>query len=253
LDYASWLDALSGEQFKELAEISLKKSLKDAFSELFQDELPEEIDCQKHRILLVAPKLDAAAERIINYLADRYSVRINAVFFKYAKLGSEEILVRSMLVSEKVRAPRKPRQEVTTAPDLERIAAERNVADLVNICRKMSGVWDEVPSGYFAGSWRYSLTTEAGWRSLLRIDVSGASMNTPTGKLDVWLKCKNVAQVTSTDEAVVRSALKAGYSVLAEKYGNYCVRLQTKAEAEKFVQQLKEWASPALQNQVATE
>lgn len=242
LDYASWLDTLSGDQFKALAESNLKKSLEDAFSEAFETNLPE-IDCQRHRILLVAPKLDAAAERIVNYLAGRYSIGINAVFFKYAKVGGEEILVRSILVSEKVSPVPSKKPPMTTAGDLERIAEKRNVTELVNICRTLNTAWDESPSDTFPGSWRYSVTAGKAWRSLLRIDVSGVSTDTPAGQLDVWVRWKNVAEVTFTDEAVVRSALTTGYLVLTEKYGNLCVRLRTKAEAEKFVQQLKEWIS----------
>lgn len=244
LDYASWMDTLSEDQFKELAEEYLKKPLAEAFSDHFPGELPEELDCQKHRIILVAPRLDAAAERIINYLSERYSMGINAVFFKYAKLGSEEILVRSMLVSEEVRkvrsssAPRRPSPE-----DLTKIAAERNVTELVRICRQMSAVWDEFPSARHGDSWGYSLTTDQGWRLLLRIDVYGREMKTPDGELDLWVRYKNVAEVTATGETVVRNVLQGGYSLLAEKSGNVIIRLRTTAEAEKFVQQLKEWVS----------
>lgn len=244
LDYASWMDTLSQEQFKEFAEEYLKKPLAEAFSDQFPGELPEEIDCQRHRIILVAPKLDAAAERIINYLSERYSMGINAVFFKYAKLGSEEILVRSMLVSEEVSearrasAPRKPKPE-----DLNKIAAKRNVTELVTICRQMSSVWDERPSFKHGGSWAYALTTDQGWRLMLRIDVFGGDMKTPDSELDLWLRYKSVAEATAADEAVVRNAIQVGYSLLAERSGNLIIRLRTLAEAEKLVQQLKEWAS----------
>lgn len=254
LDYASWLDTQGANDLKALAESNLKKSLVDAFSEVFQDGLPE-IDCQRHRIILVAPKLDAAAERIINYLAERYSVGINAVFFKYAQVGGEEILARSVLVSEEAsRRRRLPRAPKTTTPeDLDKAAQQRNVTELVNICRRMNTVWDERPSDRFAGCWRYSATTDNGWRSLLLIDVSGAFSETPTGELDVRIRWKNVAEVTATDEAAVRNILDAGYSASAEKFGNLRVRLRTKEQAEKLVQQLMEWvSSPKPQNLAAT-
>ena len=45
-------------------------------------------------ILLVAARLDASAERIINYLAERSGLDINAVFINYAKLSDgKEILI----------------------------------------------------------------------------------------------------------------------------------------------------------------
>lgn len=241
LDYASWLDTLSEDELRVYAAQYLDEPLDDAFSELFDVNLPEEIDCQKHRIILVAPKLDEAAERIINYLSERYSIRINAVFFKYAKLGSEEILVRSMLVSEEVSKRRSSpaSKPVPSHEDLDRMAEERNVAELVKICRQMPAIWDERASRNHGGSWAYA----NGLRTLLRIDVAGGGMKTPVGELDLWIRCKNVAEATSTGESVVRSVLQAGYSMQGERSGYLVVRLRTKAEAEKIVQQMKEWVS----------
>jgi hypothetical protein len=40
-----------------------------------------------------------------------------------------------------------------------------------------------------------------------------------------------------------QNVLKSGYSLLAEKAGNLDIRLRMKAEAEKFVQQMREWGS----------
>ena len=91
----------------------------------------------------------------------------------------------------------------------------------------------------------YSLHTDKGWRSLFGVNVSGKLMTTPLGELDVWVRAKNVSEMTSTDEAVIRSALAAGYSQLAVKDGNCIIRLRTTAEAEKLVQQLKEWVAGA--------
>jgi hypothetical protein len=103
LDYASWLNGATEDQIALYAAEYLGRSLSEAFTEHFQqDEMPE-LACQQHRIILVAPRLDAPAERIINYLATRYGIDINAVFFKYARLDSgDEVLVRSVLVAEEV-------------------------------------------------------------------------------------------------------------------------------------------------------
>lgn len=119
LDYAAWLDSETEDQIEANATEFLKSSLADAFSERFQSDLPE-YHCQDHRVILVAPRLDASAERIINYLSERHGVDINAVFFKYSKLSDgKEILARSILMPDqppKV-GPRKPgpRQEAYRA------------------------------------------------------------------------------------------------------------------------------------------
>jgi hypothetical protein len=254
LDYASWLDTLSEDEFRGLTKPYLTKPLEEAFSEHFDKLL--KIDCQKHRIILVAPKLDAAAERIINYLAERYGVGVNAVFFKYAQLGSEKILARTLLVSEEVRISRQPfvRKPRPAPEDLDRIAADRNVSALVDICRQMKDVWDEEPSTILEGAWTYSLTTDKSWRLLFRIDVSGGRLKTPVGELDLWVRYKNVAEVTATDDAAVRNVLQTGYLLQAEKSGNLIIRLRTKVDAEKFVQQMKEWVSSSkLQDGIAPE
>jgi hypothetical protein len=101
LDYASWLHSADEVQIEEWAEEYLRQPLKVKFCEYFAvdtDDVPE-LSCQKHRIVLVAPRLDASAERIINYLSQKYDVQINAVFFQYACLtDKKEILARAMLV-----------------------------------------------------------------------------------------------------------------------------------------------------------
>jgi hypothetical protein len=59
----------------------------------------------------VAPRLDASAERIIDYLSERHGVDINAVFFRYSKLSDgREILARTILMPDKppTRHGRKP-------------------------------------------------------------------------------------------------------------------------------------------------
>lgn len=250
-DYASWLDSLSEDQFRELAEQYLKKPLEQAFSDLFLFDLPAEIDCQRHRIILVAPKLDAAAERIITYLAERHRIAINAVFFKYAQLGSEEILVRSVLVSEDTRRETR-RLDDGSGPrpqpqELLKIAEARKVTALVDICRQAKAIWNERTSSTHGGSWIYSLHTDRGWRSFFGINVSGKLMATPVGELDVWVRTKNIAEVTSVDESVIRNTF-VGSTV---KSGSCIIRLRTSSEAERLIQQLKEWTSFSTRSEAA--
>lgn len=105
LDYASWLNSVEEDDILWFAAEYLGQPLPEAFEEHFEEELPP-IDCQNHRIILATPRLDASAERIINYLATRYGMDVNAVFFKYAKLSNDrEILVRSVLVPDEIKKP----------------------------------------------------------------------------------------------------------------------------------------------------
>lgn len=77
--------------------------------------------------MLVAPRLDASAERIINYLSQRYGVQINAVFFQYVRL-SDEKEARAMLVAEE--SSPKPTGRRPTVDDLIKIATDQGTVAL---------------------------------------------------------------------------------------------------------------------------
>src|SRR4029079_13030402 len=128
LDYASWLDTASFEEIQNCAQRYLGKPLSDAFQEAFETDLPS-VTAQNHRMLVVAPKLDLSAERVINYLADRHDIEINAVFFRYAKTAKgEQILIRTLLVAEKERTES---TYVVPVGDLVTLANNRKVTKLV--------------------------------------------------------------------------------------------------------------------------
>jgi Endonuclease NucS len=144
LDYASWLYSADELQIEGWAEEYLKQPLKEKFCEYFAvdaDDVPE-LSCQKHRIVLAAPRLDASAERIINYLSQKYDVQINAVFFQYACLSDKkEILARAMLVAEAPIKPNRPRR--ITVDELVKTANDQGTTDLVKICRGVRDLWNE--------------------------------------------------------------------------------------------------------------
>lgn len=242
LDYASWLDGgmeQDVEAILDRARDHLGKPLEEAFAERFGSDLPD-ITCQNHGIVVAAPRLDVAAERIIQYLRERYSVDINAVFFSYAKLSTgEKILARTVLVDEQIRPPRRRRY---TLAEILKMADDRKVGNLVDICRRMRENWVEDPTSAHGASIYYSLTTPEGWRGLFGINVSGAQMKTPAGQLDVWVVTKNIAEVTAIDEDAIRSALAREHPQLNPGLEKWFTRLGTPAQAESLVHHLKEWA-----------
>jgi len=94
LDYASWVCDLS---FDEISNICLKytnKNLSDAFSEYFDEPIPETIN-ENHQIMIVAALLDDSTERIIQYLTEKYSININAVFFNTFEKDGQQMMGRS--------------------------------------------------------------------------------------------------------------------------------------------------------------
>ena len=98
LDYASWVQTLT---YDEIADLYVHnnggKEFEKGFAEVFGVNPPDEIN-KEHQLVLIAAELDSATERIINYLADKYGVPINAVFFRYFKDGTSEYLTRTWLI-----------------------------------------------------------------------------------------------------------------------------------------------------------
>ena len=174
LDYASWLDGESPERITNSASAYLKRDLEDAFRDHFGQDLSN-LDTQDHRIILVAPKLDDSAERIINYLAKRYDVDMNAVFFTYRKLtDGKEVLIRSVLVPDYVHPPTTGRRP--TEAQLLAMSNGRNTQQLVEICRtvKTKNSWVEEPARTAGGSFRYwARRPDGGSRMVFGINVAG--------------------------------------------------------------------------------
>ncbi|MGD0498025.1 MAG: endonuclease NucS domain-containing protein [Bryobacteraceae bacterium] len=245
LDYASWLDGAAENQIEGFALDYLKRPLSDAFEERFHCKMPA-VDYQRHRIILAAPQLDAAAERIINYLSNRYNVSVSAVFFKYATVAGQEILIRSMLADDDGQPPTGSRKKRLPLPGLLEMAEERGIAPLVSACREMRALWDEWGTPTHGGSIMYSLTPEQGWRSLFGINVSGQLKKAPAGELDVWVVTKNLAEVAHlSDDSAVRDDLSKAFPQVFQ--GAKCViRLTTVAQAETLVKLLKGIAAGGL-------
>jgi hypothetical protein len=98
IDYASWVQTLSYSEIVDLyAECNEGHEFEQAFDEAFGSSPPEKLN-ESLEIIVVAAELDAASERIINYLADNYGVPINAIFFRYFKDGDGEYLTRTWLI-----------------------------------------------------------------------------------------------------------------------------------------------------------
>jgi hypothetical protein len=240
LDYASWLDSASEEEIQSNAEQFLNRSLEEAFDAHFQQELPE-LANRNHRIILVAPRLDASAERIINYLSDRYDVDINAVFFKYSKSsGGTEILARSLLVADDVRPMRRRRKNPTLDAILV-LASERNTTNLLEIARGMKTVWRETFKGTYGGSVRYWASTASGQNKMVfGVNVSGKN-DPPSGQLDVWIPIKSLSEITGISENEIKNTLCDSHPVLDCQPVDCWVRLKSRDEARKLESQLKDW------------
>ncbi|HED01011.1 MAG TPA: DUF91 domain-containing protein [Proteobacteria bacterium] len=101
IDYASWVNDLTENEILEIHKSYTGKSLEAAYQTVFEDQLPESLN-EKHQIVIVAASLDDATERIIEYLSEKHSVNINAVFFNIFEFDGKQILGRSWLKDPEV-------------------------------------------------------------------------------------------------------------------------------------------------------
>jgi len=251
LHYASWLDEILERDVLEIAEDYLKRSLAEVFTERFDSEMPAIVP-QSHRILIVAARLDAAAERIINYLARRAALDINALFFRYAKLSSgAEILARSVLVADSVLRVSGAKTSPSVA-DLIGTASKRQVLPMVAIFRTLRGLTDEYvweqPAETYGGSFRFwCKNPEGGHKMVFGLNVSGARCATPNGQLDLWIPVKSLAQVLGVPEDRVKEMLKS-LPVLKMESSDCIVRLKNQQDADDVSKKIRDWfeTSPVL-------
>jgi hypothetical protein len=244
LDYASWLDKISETDLLEIAEEYLKSSLAEAFVDRFGQDMPA-ISPQNHRILVVGSRLDAAAERIINYLAQRHSINLNAIFFRYAKLSTgQEILARSVLVAESILQSATPSRRKPPIADLLGTATARQILPLLEAFRALGKdekyATEEVANA-FDGSFRYwRKNTEGKAKMVLGVNVSGQRKDSPIGQLDIWIPIGSLAQVLGVSEAQAKEMLNK-LPILEMKGADAIARLKDEPSAREAAKQIGGW------------
>lgn len=97
LDYGSWITELGREKIAEIAAAHLDEELEQAFAEVFDAPLPDELN-DEIQMTIVATELDDSSERIVTFLRG-FGVPVNAVFFSYFEDGDRRYLGRSWLAS----------------------------------------------------------------------------------------------------------------------------------------------------------
>jgi hypothetical protein len=98
LDYGLWVKDLSNDDVRRLFSEYGKHS--GSFDEVYESAFgfapPEDIN-SAHRLTVIAAEVDAATERIVEYLAE-YAVPVNVLFFRYFDDGDRQYLARSLLL-----------------------------------------------------------------------------------------------------------------------------------------------------------
>lgn len=98
LDYASWVEGLEASNIAAIYErFRPGASLGTDFATRFGQPLDEETINDTHQIVIVGAALDAASERIVNYL-NRHGLAINVLFFQVFNHGDQQLLSRAWLI-----------------------------------------------------------------------------------------------------------------------------------------------------------
>jgi len=104
IDYAAWVEHLPTERIAQIYQNYAEqqqlpdKTFDDAFKAKFGSTPVEDEINQTHQIVIVAAELDASTERIINYLNDKASIAVNAVFFTVFQDGDNQYLSRAWMI-----------------------------------------------------------------------------------------------------------------------------------------------------------
>lgn len=98
LDYASWAEKLEPQDIARIYGRFLPgRSLDEDFLDRFGSPLETETLNQSHQIVIVAAALDAASERIVNYLNER-DIPINVLCFQVFNTEGGQLLSRAWLL-----------------------------------------------------------------------------------------------------------------------------------------------------------
>lgn len=118
IDYASDVADWSRERLGEICSTYAQKSLEEAFSEAFPEADLESLTVNgTQRIVLVGFSIEAALERMIEWLSENFGVNANAVVLSYVKTrNGEELLTRTSIISEEVELQRSRKQKKFEIP-----------------------------------------------------------------------------------------------------------------------------------------
>lgn len=113
LDYGSWAKDLTLDQVAAIFGAQNGLGFEEAFAERFGTPVPDVFNADQ-QLTVVAAALDPASDRIITYLAEKYGVPINAVFFRYFADGDTDYLARTWLIEREQAETRKAKGGATS-------------------------------------------------------------------------------------------------------------------------------------------
>ncbi|MEX2158447.1 MAG: endonuclease NucS domain-containing protein [Dehalococcoidia bacterium] len=239
IDYASWIATQTPEEVKAIAARYLERTLDEAFLEKFGQPLSD-LQLNAPSILVIASRLDASTERMLQYLSRQYGMSIDGLIFRHVQLPSgEQILIRTSVVSEEVIAGTRTGETYSVPVEtLVAQARDRGAISQLNVLRRLSDFLSEDPTRSYGGSFRY-------WgngRMLCGVNAV-ANWGAPQGTIDVWVSHGSWAQTTGLAEETLVEELRSNFEFVKQYDGAHqmILRIKSKEEAERFVELLQRW------------
>lgn len=115
LDYGAWVQDLTLDDLTAIYAEQHKDTFDEAFAERFGSPVPDLLNSDQ-QLTVVASELDPASDRIVTYLAERYGVPVNAVFFRHFVDGESEYLARTWLIPPQEAEARASRERGKVRP-----------------------------------------------------------------------------------------------------------------------------------------
>ena len=207
LDYASWVQGLSREDVELYTQEHLDRSFDEAFQAAFGQEPPEVVN-ERHRIYIVASSLDAATQRIVEYLSATHGVDVNAATFAYFNTPGGEFVARSLLLDEgdvERRARRaSKRTPARTERELRAIAEEHGVANLWDVA--VGGFARVARKGRSRTTLFFQAQLESGYGAIVSISPE---LSSSKDGLAVTVVTDHIARAFGLAEDAIREACGA--------------------------------------------
>lgn len=243
-EYGAWLNKQEPETILKKASVYLaaqqpRQNLLKAAQKLFGDFELSLIDPKKHRLLLLAAATHEQTDASLEYLTGSYKVPIEAVSFDFIKVSGTGVLMRRVLETTSKTKKKRPVSTSTSAGQ-----HLGGIAEALNPLEAIFGKPQQIPKGlrYW---WRPS-NQQA--RVLLGLDLAGSRWNAPPGELDVWIRFPSFSEMTGKPESKLRRQLQR-FQLRNVSPRRVVVRLKSTAEANKFVEAIKEIAGQPQSNE----
>jgi len=152
IEYAAWASTLSYPEISALASkfFGSDDALEARFQQRFSADLPEQLNLGQ-RIMVVAPNIDSVTETVVEYLAGKLRVPINAVGFDVFGQPGNQTLVRHFVrepTSVPLPAPQSGRPTSRTMDELKAAAIANGVGEMMDVFLSLSDLLPSVVPYY---------------------------------------------------------------------------------------------------------